>query len=278
MKISVVTASYNQGVYISEAIISIIDQEFDNIEHIIIDNESTDNTKEVINSFKNYSHIKFISEPDSGQSNALNKGIRLASGDWILWLNSDDKLNPGAISSFLKALQDKPDADVVYGHTDFIDEYGNQIRTVYHIPYNYYYTVFGLYAPPSTGTFFRTSVLRSNLLNEDYHYRMDIEWFLRCGKNIKTKLIDRTLSSFRVTPTNKTGDQIRTGKVPAQHQKERDLDRKDHVYPQIKYVPKKIKPLIYRAIAIILKMPYYFSKFRYSRNISKNFVSNNQKK
>jgi len=76
MKISVVTASYNQGDYISEAINSIIEQEYDNIEHIIIDNVSTDSTKEVINSFKNYSHIKFISEPDSGQSNALNKGIK----------------------------------------------------------------------------------------------------------------------------------------------------------------------------------------------------------
>ena len=86
-KISIVSPSFNQGQYIEEAIQSVLNQGYENFEHIIIDACSTDNTLEIL---KKYSHLKWISEPDEGQSDALNKGFKLATGDIIGWLNVDD--------------------------------------------------------------------------------------------------------------------------------------------------------------------------------------------
>jgi len=86
-KISILTPSYNQGKYIEENILSVLNQNYDNFEHIIIDGGSTDNTIEVL---KKYPHLKWVSEPDEGQSDALNKGLKIASGEIIGWMNSDD--------------------------------------------------------------------------------------------------------------------------------------------------------------------------------------------
>ena len=98
-KISVITPSYNTGKYIEATIKSIINQQYNNIEHIIFDGNSQDNTVDIL---KQYSHLKWISEPDSGQSSALNKGFKLAKGKYIVWLNSDDILTEGSLYRSIK--------------------------------------------------------------------------------------------------------------------------------------------------------------------------------
>ena len=95
-KISVVTPSYNQGNFIEACIRSVLNQNYPNFEHIIIDNCSTDATSGVL---KKYPHLNCIVEADRGQCDAINKGIRAASGDWILWLNADDYMLEGAFEA-----------------------------------------------------------------------------------------------------------------------------------------------------------------------------------
>ncbi|MBV5328910.1 MAG: glycosyltransferase, partial [Chlorobium sp.] len=112
-KISIVTPSFNQGKYIEDTILSILLQGYPNVEHIIMDGGSTDETLEIVKSYEQ-SLAKIISEPDKGQSEAINKGMRLATGDILTWLNSDDMLAPGALAAIAMAF-DVNDADLVAG-------------------------------------------------------------------------------------------------------------------------------------------------------------------
>lgn len=122
MKFSVVTPSFNQGSFISQAIGSVLAQgDFDS-EHIVVDNCSTDDTPRIL---KEFPSLKVIIDPDDGQSDGFNKGIKLASGDIIGWLNADDRYLPGcfkAVSDFFMA---NPSCDIVYGDYRLIEEAGN---------------------------------------------------------------------------------------------------------------------------------------------------------
>ena len=99
MKISVVTPSYNQGEFIEDAINSVLNQDYDDFEHIIVDGLSTDNTIDIL---KKYDHLKWVSEEDDGQSDALNKGFKKASSDTICWLNADDYLLNDTFNTFIR--------------------------------------------------------------------------------------------------------------------------------------------------------------------------------
>src|ERR1700743_3653163 len=101
MKISIITPSYNQGQFIEDAIRSVLDQGYPDFEHIVIDNCSTDGTLDVL---RRYPHVRWVSEPDGGQSAALNKGLRLSTGDVLAWLNCDDFYLPGAFHTAAAAL------------------------------------------------------------------------------------------------------------------------------------------------------------------------------
>ena len=120
IKISIVTPSFNQGKYIQDAIESVLNQKHKNFEHIIIDACSEDQTIEIL---KKYPHLKWISEPDKGQSDALNKGFNKATGDIIGWLNADDIYLPNTFNIISKSLNDKA-IDAVYGNYNFIDVSG----------------------------------------------------------------------------------------------------------------------------------------------------------
>jgi len=111
MKISILTPSFNAGRDIDDAIQSVITQDYNNWEHIIVDGGSTDETCEIL---QRYSHLKWTSEPDRGIYDAMNKAIDLSVGDWVYFLGADDRLRPGALKLIAKAIEDT-DADVVYG-------------------------------------------------------------------------------------------------------------------------------------------------------------------
>lgn len=129
-KVSIVTVSYNQGHFIEKTINSVISQDYKNIEYIIIDGGSTDNSTEIINKF-NDKLAYWVSEPDNGAANALNKGFEKASGDWFFYLNSDDVLLPGAIKKVLGFIKQKPGFDIYYGNGFSTDKELNNRKKVY---------------------------------------------------------------------------------------------------------------------------------------------------
>ena len=113
MKISVLTPSYNSAKFLEKSIESVISQSYEDWEHIIVDGNSTDNTVEIL---KRYTHLKWVSEPDSGQSEAMNKAFNMCTGDLVIYLNADDYFMKDAFKIFIENFKKKPTMDMVVGN------------------------------------------------------------------------------------------------------------------------------------------------------------------
>src|SRR5579872_2956802 len=111
--VTIVTPSYNQGRFIRATIESVLTQDYPNIEYIIMDGASTDETADVVRPYLD--RLTFVSEPDRGQSHAINKGFARARGEIVAWLNSDDLFLPGAVRRAVEAFRAAPQSGVVYG-------------------------------------------------------------------------------------------------------------------------------------------------------------------
>ena len=196
-KISIVTPSFNQGAFIESAIRSVASQGYPSFEHIIVDNCSTDETQEVL---AKYPHLKVIREQDRGQSDALNKGFKIAIGDIIGWLNADDLYNPGCFQRVFQAFVKRPAHDVIYGDYRFVDVNGKLIRVRKELPFDMFMLKYlhVLYIP-TTACFFRRRIFdEGNLLEISYHYAMDYEFFLRLAlRGYKFEHIPLVLADFR---------------------------------------------------------------------------------
>jgi glycosyltransferase involved in cell wall biosynthesis len=200
-KISVVTPSFNQGPYIEDAIRSVAEQGYPNYEHIIIDNCSTDETAEIASRYPN---IIFISEPDEGQSDALNKGFKRASGDIICWLNADDYYMPGTFQKAVEVLSD-PRIDGIYGNTAYVNQNKEYVRTIYaHRPSKWLALLYTFIH--STTVFFRRRILDEGIfIDKSYHLTMDQEFFAHIlFKGFKFRYVNQTFASFRWHEDNKS--------------------------------------------------------------------------
>ena len=171
MKLTIVTPSYNQGKYIKRTIDSVLSQDIDDMEYIIVDGGSTDDTIDIIKSYG--TQIVWKSEKDKGQTDAVNKGIRQATGDIIGWLNSDDIYFPHALKKVMQVFNDNPDVNVVYGNAQHIAEDDSYIEDYYTEPYNYERLKSICYiCQPSV--FFRKSVVdKYGYLDDTLNYCMD---------------------------------------------------------------------------------------------------------
>jgi glycosyltransferase involved in cell wall biosynthesis len=201
MKISIITPSYNQGRFIEDAIQSVLKQEYNNIEHIIIDACSSDDTVERL---KKYPHLKWVSEPDNGQSDALNKGFKMATGDIICWLNSDDFYLPGAFQKVVNILSSST-IHGVYSNIIFSDKEGRKISQFKsHIPVRWL-SVFHHFVY-SESFFFKRQILDDNvLIDSDFQMVMDMEFVAHIlTRGYKLKYVNDYFASFRWHDTNKS--------------------------------------------------------------------------
>jgi glycosyltransferase involved in cell wall biosynthesis len=205
-KISVITPSFNQGSYIEETILSVLSQDYPSLEYIIIDGKSTDKSVEVI---QKYQHrlAYWVSEPDSGQSEAINKGLKRATGNIITWLCSDDIYLPGALHTIAKAFTDNPDAGLIHGKTILFDEKGKEtIRGAVEKDLELKY--FSIIPFPQPSSFFsRNSLNKTNLLDESLHFAMDYDLLIRIALEFKIYKIDDILSKYRMHNLSKTVSQ-----------------------------------------------------------------------
>ncbi|TAE86064.1 MAG: glycosyltransferase [Verrucomicrobia bacterium] len=178
MDFTIVTPSYNYGHYIGECLQSVADQEGVSFEHLIMDAGSKDDTAEVVVRFP---HASFFQEPDKGMSDGINKGFRRANGKWVMWLNADDRLKPGALKAVKEFADRHSEADVIYGCWNFIDAQGNFIRRMTLFPFDRGILIqYGCYIG-STACFYRrrTTIDEGHLLDVDFGFCMDGEYYAR---------------------------------------------------------------------------------------------------
>jgi len=182
---TVVTPTYNQGQFIERTIDSVLSQAYPNLEFIIIDGGSTDNTVNTIRKYER--HLTYwVSEPDRGQSHAINKGMQRSTGDFLTWLNSDDWYTPGALQTFADAARRHPHAGMIVGAGRIVDEHGG---TVYYkeptdpITLESLYAWFngGSFSQPSS-MFSRTAWARCGPVDENEHICMDLDLWLKIAR------------------------------------------------------------------------------------------------
>ena len=204
--ISVVTPSFNQGRFIERCVRSVIDQHYPNFEHIICDNCSSDGTLEVL---RRYPHLTWVSEPDRGQSHAVNKGFRWAHGAIIAWLNADDAYEPGAFQVAARELRTDSGVRAIAGRVHLVDEAGRVLRTstpnVNTLDGMIEFWTRG-FSLEQCGVLFRREVLdQIGGLDERLHYAMDYEFFLRLVAQHPLKIVRAVLARFTLQPESKTG-------------------------------------------------------------------------
>lgn len=203
-KISIITPSFNQGKTLTQTIDSVLGQKYPNLEYIIMDGGSSDNSADIIRSHQK--HLAYwVSEKDGGQSNAINSGYRKATGEIIAWLNSDDEYCPESLAHVADLFGD-PAVDVVAGYCEVFGEGVAEGRLIR--PSNEKIE----YLPASTGipqpsVFMRKSVIdrRGFWVRDDLNYAMDIElWCYMRSQNPNWKITDKILSRFYAGPQTKT--------------------------------------------------------------------------
>ncbi|MDO1445146.1 glycosyltransferase family 2 protein [Rhodocytophaga aerolata] len=206
MKISIVTPSYNSEKYITETIESIKQQSYKNFEHIIVDGKSTDNTVKIL---QMYPHLHWISEKDNGQTDALNKGFRLASGDILAWQNADDLYFPDTFEKVIKFFKENPETDIIYGYYELIDSTSNFVCKVKPIAWNFWLFKHGRFVPMQPTVFWRRKVYEEiGDLDTTLHYCMDVDFFAKASKKFKFSLVPQFLGKFRVHNQSKTQNSV----------------------------------------------------------------------
>jgi glycosyltransferase involved in cell wall biosynthesis len=182
--ISIITPSYNQASFIEETLLSVARQDYPDIEHIVVDGGSTDGSVEIIQAHAQRSpeRIRWVSEPDEGQADAINKGFRMATGRVVAWLNSDDAyLYRSTISEVADAFRRMPEADVIYGDAIRINESNCLLRVLCSPPFSYDWLLRG-YRLTQPAIFFRRRVVEAEELDASITIVLDYEYMLRLAR------------------------------------------------------------------------------------------------
>lgn len=210
LKFSIIIPSLNQGIYLEQSISSVLNQGYKNLELIVIDGKSTDCTLEILKKYQD--KLKWISEKDSGQSDAINKGLKMATGDVIGWLNTDDYYMPGALQKVSDSFTNNKSSKWVTGDCKIVNSEGKEIqkyvalykKILRQVPKKKMLLFANFIAEPST--FWRRNIVEEiGYFNTKLKYVMDYEYWLRIISKYPLSILNEELSAFRIHSESKGG-------------------------------------------------------------------------
>ena len=206
-KISIVTPSFNQGEFIEDTILSVLNQNYPNLEYIVIDGGSKDHSVDIIKKYQ-AQLTYWVSEPDNGQSQAINKGLSKATGEIVSWLCSDDILLPSALFKVAKSFSENPETFLIHGRTILFTENKKEIikgaetddlplRYLAYIPF-----------PQPSSFFLRKILLKHGFLEENLHFGMDYDLLIKIALNHPIHPSNEILSKYRLHAKSKSMSQL----------------------------------------------------------------------
>lgn len=200
MRFSVITISFNQVRFLREAMDSVLSQNGVEVEYIVVDAGSTDGSRELI---AEYAHRlrAAVFEPDDGPADGLNKGFALATGEFVTYLNADDRLLPGALAEAARCLSARPDVGVLYGHGFLIDAEGKRLRRIFSDSYDVRRAPFDACVVVQPSTFFRRSVLKAAPFCAGNRIAWDAELLIDLSlEGVKFERVEFFFSDNRIYP------------------------------------------------------------------------------
>ena len=202
--VSIVTPSFNQAHYLESTILSVLEQDYPNIEYIIVDGGSSDGSLEIIRRYANRL-AWWVSEKDNGQTDAINKGFARVKGDILAWLNSDDTYERNAVREAVSFLQERPEVGLVYGDANFIDENGRIIGRFPAAQTNYRRLRRGYVHIPQQSAFWRAELWRKvGPLDPSFFFAMDYDLWVRLAALAPLQYLPRLWAGFRLHTQGKT--------------------------------------------------------------------------
>lgn len=248
--VSIVTPSYNQAAFLEQTICSVLDQDYQPLEYIVVDGGSTDGSVEIIHK---YAHrlAWWVSEPDRGQTDAINKGFARSKGEILAWLNSDDTYLQSTVSEVVGYLQAHPELAAVYGDANLIDQQGQVIGRFPARQTSYQKLMRGYVHIPQQATFFRGDLWREvGPLDPSFFFAMDYDLWVRLSKKAPLKYHPRLWANFRL------------------HGDAKSIEQDDRCWPEMVRVHRreggsklswlsvkaKLRPLIYGWMPIQLRL------------------------
>lgn len=211
-RITIITPSYNSGRFLEACILSVLQQDYGNLEYMIFDGGSTDNSVAIISRYATQL-AKWVSAPDRGQAHAINLGLAAATGDIVAYLNADDTYAPGALSRVSAIFAADANVQVVFGDAQFIDAAGRPLRMYpgCDVPFSQKIRYWQGWPIPQPTVFLRRCVIeRYGGPDERFRYALDYDWFLRISRHERFHHAGAVLAHYRLHSDSKTGDWSRT--------------------------------------------------------------------
>lgn len=238
-RITIVTPSYNQGEFIEETILSVLWQSYPNLEYIIIDGGSTDESVEIIKKYEKYLTY-WVSEPDRGQSHAINKGFVRCTGEIVAWLNSDDCFNEGILYKIARIFIQKPETNLITCPVRRVTAEAKEI-TITYTPSTAFQDIFKWSDyMPQAGVFFRKKLLdKVGYLDESLQMQMDYDLWFRFAKETNFFHCQDIAASIKIHPEAKT--------TASKYQ---NLSQKEALLVQFRYADEEIKNNILNQLAL----------------------------